>query len=344
MEQYFILSAKGRGTVAERLIELYMSVGNRLDMEGLAGRRLQYSKIFLSDAQNQYDTLLKSALYKEILSQLPHTIVEQIPLNGSKVSVLIKTSDAPQDFLFHSMRLNEEETRGNNAYTQTILLFEKYLEKLGKHRLSLKEHCVRTWIYMADIDVNYEGMVRARNDVFRRYGLTADSHFIASTGIGGYSQVRNALVGIDFLTYPGLTEADKIYLKAPDHLNPAHEYGVAFERGTSIRTSFGHKIFISGTASIDNRGDVLYQGDILRQTGRLLENIGALLKNGRATMKDVAYLLVYLRDPSDYQAVEAFMNAAYPDTPRILLGAKVCRPEWLIEMECVANLRYPAYL
>ena len=61
-------------------------------------------------------------------------------------------------------------------------------------------------------------------------------------------------------------------------------------------------------------------------------------------MKDVAYLLVYLRDPSDYQAVEAFMNAAYPDTPRILLGAKVCRPEWLIEMECVANLRYPAYL
>ena len=122
MEQYFILSAKGRGTVAERLVELYMSVGNRLDMEGLAGRRLQYSKIFLSDAQNQYDTLLKSALYKEILSQLPHTIVEQIPLNGSKVSVLIKTSDAPQDFLFHSMRLNEEETRGNNAYTQTILL------------------------------------------------------------------------------------------------------------------------------------------------------------------------------------------------------------------------------
>ena len=33
-------------------------------------------------------------------------------------------------------------------------------------------------------------------------------------------------------------------------------------------------------------GDVVYEGDIVRQTGRLLENIGALLKDGDATMND----------------------------------------------------------
>ena len=40
------------------------------------------------------------------------TVVEEPPLDGSKVSVLIKTSDAPDDFIFHSLRLTDEETRG----------------------------------------------------------------------------------------------------------------------------------------------------------------------------------------------------------------------------------------
>ena len=54
-------------------------------------------------------------------------------------------------------------------------LFDRYLKLLEQQGLSLKEHCVRTWIYVADIDVNYEGMVNARNDIFRQYGLTADA-------------------------------------------------------------------------------------------------------------------------------------------------------------------------
>ena len=58
--------------------------------------------------------------------------------------------------------------------------------------MTIRDNLVRTWIYVADIDVNYDGVVRARNDVFRRYGLTADTHYIASTGIGGYSQTRQS--------------------------------------------------------------------------------------------------------------------------------------------------------
>ena len=41
----------------------------------------------------------------------------------------------------------------------------------------------------------------------------------------------------------------------------------------------GKKIYyISGTASIDKYGHVLYLGDLEKQTNRLLENIEALLK------------------------------------------------------------------
>ena len=336
MHRYNIFAPKGRGHFIERLGELYLTIGRYLDQERAEGRQLRFARVFLSDAQNQYKDLTESALFADILTHVPTSIIEQPPLDGSKISILLKTSTEEMPFLFHSIRLSEEETRGANSYIQTMLIFNKYLEKMKELGLTLKEHCVRTWIYVADIDVNYEGMVCARNDIFRNQGLTPETHFIASTGIGGFSQTRSESVAIDFLTYPKIKESDKKYLQALDNLNPTHEYGVSFERGTRLQTPQGSTFFISGTASIDKHGKALYVGDIHRQTGRLLENISALLHDGGATMRDVQYFYVYLRDPSDREEVEALLQKAYPDVPHVLLQGKVCRPEWLVEMECVA--------
>ncbi len=338
MDRYTIIKPSSRGAFALRISELHLLLTDWLDKEQAFGRHLQNSKIFLSDAQNQYQQLIESELYQTVLSPCACSIIEQPPLDGSKISILVKTSDKPAPYLFHSMRLSEADTVGTNSYIQTMLLFDKYVKQLAQRGLTLKEHCVRTWIYVADIDVNYQGMVKARNDIFRQHGLTADTHFIASTGIGGFSETRNASVAIDFLTYPGICEADKTYLKALDHLNPTHEYGVSFERATRLSADGDETIFISGTASIDKFGHVVYLGDIQRQTARLLENIGALLRDGGATMNDVQYFIVYLRDASDREVVEQFMQKAFPQIPHLLVQAKVCRPEWLVEMECIAKL------
>lgn len=337
MDKYTILAPKSRGVFAERLAELYLRVGDYIDQEQLEGRRLQYCKIFLSDAQNQYQQLVESELFQELISPAFSSVVEQAPLDNSKITLLLKTTDEADRYQFQSIRLTEEETRGNNSYLQTMMLFEKYLRWMDEQGLRLDTHCVRTWIYVADIDVNYQGVVKARNDVFRRYGLTIDTHFIASTGIGGFSQTRSASVAMDFLTYPNIQESDKTYLKALDHLNPTHEYGVAFERGTRLTLDDKQIFYISGTASIDKHGHVIYMGDIRRQTARLLENIGALLKDGGATMNDIQYFIIYLRDGSDSEVVNEFMQRAFPDIPRVLVHAKVCRPEWLVEMECIAD-------
>jgi len=336
-DKYTILAPKGRGHFTERLGELYLQMGNYLDMELMEGRKIIFAKIFLSDAQNQYADLTRSALFTELLAHTPHSVIEQPPLDGSKISILVQTSTKECDFIFHSIRLKEEETRGANSYIQTMLIFNKYLEDIQKRGLTLSEHCVRTWIYVADIDVNYQGMVNARNDIFRQQGLTPDTHFIASTGIGGFSQTRSASVAIDFLTYPSIHEQDKHYLQALDNLNPTHEYGVSFERGTNLTIGGMDTCLISGTASIDKFGKCLYIGDISRQTARLLENIGALLRDGGMTMSDVRYFLIYLRDPSDRFVVDSFMQQVFPNTPHILLQGKVCRPEWLVEMECIAS-------
>ena len=337
MNNYEIIKPVSRGSFRERLAELYMRVGDFLDVEHLHDRQLRYAKVFLSDAQNQYDELMKSDLYNDQLSHAAPTIVEQAPADGSKITVLLMTGDSDENMSFLPLRLTEKETRGCNSYLQTMSLFEKYLDWAGKNGVDMKTHLVRTWIYVADIDNNYEGVVKARNDIFKQYGLTTDTHYIASTGIGGHTEVRSESVAMDFLTFPDIKEEDKKYLNALDHLDKTHDYGVAFERGTRLKHDGLYTYYISGTASIDNKGDVLYPGDVERQTGRLLENIGALLKDGDAKMNDIRYFIIYLRDSSDFMKVERIMNAAYPTIPHVILHAKVCRPQWLIEMECIAE-------
>ena len=348
MDKYIILSPEAKGSFNDRLNFLYLKLGNYLDTEKLENRTLQYCKVFLSDAQNQIKELEESLLYQEFLKGTNLTIVEQTPLDGSKVSLLIKTTDDTTPILFHSLRLTEEEAKEKDSYEQTRMLFDRYLKTIEGTDMTMERNLVRTWIYVTNIDVNYQGVVEARNDIFDKEGLTADTHYIASTGIGGATPVRHAAVAIDFLTVPNIKEEDKKYLQALEHLNPTHEYGVAFERGTRLTLpthplhpegsqQFKQQFFISGTASIDKNGDVVYEGDIVRQTGRLLENIGALLKDGDATMNAIQYFIIYLRDITDYHTVEILMNQFYPQIPHIIVEAKVCRPGWLIEMECIAE-------
>lgn len=337
--RYVVLRPEVRGTFVERLDDLHRQLNGYLDEVQTDGQRLQYVKVFLSDAQNQKGALAASALWRELLAGCALTVVEQPPLDGSKVTLLVKTSAGTSSFVFQSIRLTDDEASGRSSYLQTMSLFEHYLSSLRSHKdVTMLNNLVRTWIYVADIDVNYSDVVRARNDVFRTMGLTVDTHFVASTGIGGYSATRHATVAMDFLTYPGISPEDVKFLHAPDHLNNTMEYGVAFERGTRLTLPGGlQRFFISGTASIDHRGEVLFRGDVIRQTERLLENILALLADGGASLEDVCYFIVYLRDLSDAPVVNAYLSRRFPEKPFVIVSAKVCRPDWLIEMECIAE-------
>lgn len=331
MNHFSILAPAPGGTFAGALESLFEKLQAHFTAEAAEGRRPVFVRFFVSDAQNQ------SAALQAALDRAPWhpgtavSVVEQPPLGHVHLVALAQTADAAPGCLFHSLRLTEEEAAGRDSYAQSRLLFEKYLDIIRPLGLSLKTHCVRTWIYVRDIDANYAGLVKARNDVFDREGLSHDTHYIASTGIGGALDCRSAVVGIDFLTYPGIREEDKTYLKALSHLSPTHDYGVAFERG--VRLSDGH-IFISGTASIDHRGHVLHEGDTLAQADRLLENISVLLAEGGSTLDKVPYFIVYLRNIADYPVIDAYMQRRFPGIPRVLLEARVCRPAWLIEMEC----------
>jgi enamine deaminase RidA (YjgF/YER057c/UK114 family) len=220
--------------------------------------------------------------------------------------------------------------------------------KLEENGCSLAENCIRTWIYVQNVDVNYAGIVKARNEVFVEQNLTDKTHFIASTGIAGRHSHPEVLVQLDAYAVGGLRKEQIHYLYAPTHLNPTYEYGVSFERGTYVDYGDRRQVFISGTASINNKGEVMYPGDIRKQTLRMWENVEVLLSEAECSFEHVGHLLVYLRDAADYIVVREMFEERFPNIPKIYLLAPVCRSGWLIEMECMAvkpiqDERYPVY-
>ena len=233
---------------------------------------------------------------------------------------------------------------GDSA-NQTEKVLQSYEDSLQKFDATLAGNCIRTWFFVRDVDTQYAGMVAARRQNFIEQGLTEKTHYISSTGIGGGPAETKALIQMGTYALTGFELQQQRYLYAPTHLNPTYEYGVTFERGTLMEYGDRAHVFISGTASINNKGEVMYVGDIVQQTKRMWENVETLLKEGGTTFDDVMQIVVYLRDTADYETVREMFAERYPNIPTLIALAPVCRPAWLIEMECIAvqSRRNPDY-
>lgn len=200
----------------------------------------------------------------------------------------------------------------------------------------LADDCIRTWFFVQNVDVNYAGLVKARNEVFTEQSLTPQTHYIASTGIEGRHADPKVLVQMDTYAVEGLTPGQIHHLYAPTHLNPTYEYGVSFERGTSIDYGDRRHVFISGTASINNKGEIVHCGDVRKQTERMWENVETLLEEAGCGFEEVGQMIIYLRDTADYAVVREMHDQQFPDIPKVIVHGPVCRPHWLVEMECIA--------
>ena len=312
------------------------------DLFDRAGGRMRpmFKRWFLSDAANQ------SSLLPD--SDCAVSVVEQPPLNLTKVALWVwliedarpeRTSDGCYSMV-HGDYLHLIEggscRPGIGPYASTYDIFSSAELRLRDLGGSLLENCVRTWLFVQNVDVNYSGVVEGRNSAFEEFGLTPETRFIASTGIGGRHADKGVAVQMDSYCVRGLQEGQMRQINAPAYLNPTCEYGVAFERATSIDYGDRRHLFISGTASIDNRGRVVWEGDVRRQTERMWTNVEALLREAGCEWGDVGQILVYLRDPADYGVVSRMFADRFPDIPYVILLAPVCRPGWLVEMECMA--------
>lgn len=345
---FAVFNGDAHGSFEHRFEKALSALEAERKLRASCGAELVWIRVFLSDIINQLPQV--SERLDQISSGCAVSIVEQPPLDGCKVSIMgcfltgghaIQTSPITWDiayqgktYIYHTVRFDNTATGGHD---QTVEAFERHKALLATRGLTIKDNTLRTWLFCRDIDRTYTAIVKGRNDFFARNGLTAATHFIASTGIGGYTASPSAVVGVDFLSRKDGDNSDVKYLQALDHLNPTAQYGVAFERGTAFSTESRRVSLISGTASIDKEGHCIHHNDPAAQTERLLDNTAALLADDGSSLRDVRMIIFYLRDAADYEEVSRVARHRLPGyTAMVFVHAKVCRPAWLVEAECIA--------
>jgi enamine deaminase RidA (YjgF/YER057c/UK114 family) len=331
------------GLTFNQQLDAILDCYEHLKATELKGATAVLKRYFLSDVANQADDVLLADT-----SDCAKSIIGQAPLDGSKIGlwVYLMTNVSSQqlpsglyevshgDFR-HLWNASAHNTAQNSEY-QTRLLFNEYVMQLAQEGCTLADNCIRTWLFVNDVDVNYAGVVAARNKVFFTQGLTEATHYIASTGIGGRACDPQVMTQMDNYAIAGVKKEQVHYLYAPTHLNRTSDYGVSFERGTYIDYADRRHVIISGTASINNKGQIEHPKDIVKQAHRMWDNVEALLSEAGCGYDDVGVMIVYLRDIADYDIVSRMYDERFPNHPRIIVHAPVCRAGWLIEMECMA--------
>lgn len=340
-EWHLILHVEPRGELFEgQMNRIYEAESRIPDMPYFEGAHCVMKRYFLSDSTNQQPLMREDA-------GVSVSYIQQQPLDGSKIAVWLYLQRgmelstehgvvvARHNGYSHLWKMGMICSEGDSAH-QTTAVLKEYEEDLKHFDATLADNCIRTWFFVRDVDTQYAGLVRARRENFVEQGLTEKTHYISSTGIGGNPANTKALVQLGTYAITGFQPQQQRYLYAPTHLNPTYEYGVTFERGTVMEYGDRAHVFISGTASINNKGEVVHVGNIIDQTKRMWENVGKLLEEGDSSFDDVMQIIVYLRDTADYEMVRQMFAEKFPEIPTVFTLAPVCRPAWLIEMECIA--------
>ena len=175
---------------AEQLNAIFNAY-NALLHEELKGARCVFKRYFLSDAANQADDIIINDV-----TDCAKSIIQQAPLDGTKVALWVYLMTNVQTGIgksglyevrhgsFRHLWNGSAHNMAANSEYQTRLLFNEYSMQLIEEGCTMKDNCIRTWLLVNDVDLNYGGVVRARNQFFFTQGLTVNTHFIASTGIG----------------------------------------------------------------------------------------------------------------------------------------------------------------
>ncbi len=101
----------------------------------------------------------------------------------------------------------------------------------------------------------------------------------------------------------------------------------------------GGLIYVSGTLATDAAGQIV-PGGVKAQTAQLLDNIAATLEAGGSSIANAASVMVYLRNASDFAAMNEVYAARWPKDPpartTVVVTAPLALADALVEMSMVA--------
>lgn len=97
-------------------------------------------------------------------------------------------------------------------------------------------------------------------------------------------------------------------------------------------------IFVSGQIPLDPRTQQMVEGDVARQTERVLENLKGILEGAGSSLDRVVKTTVYLKDLADFAAMNEIYARYFSASPPARATVEVARlpKEARVEIELIA--------
>lgn len=106
----------------------------------------------------------------------------------------------------------------------------------------------------------------------------------------------------------------------------------------SMGVKAGNTVYVSGVLPIAADGSTFAAGDVRAQTRFVIETIQKILHEGGASLRDVAFNTVIIKDMADYAAVNEVYREFFGENPpaRYCIAAKLVRDDLLVEIASTA--------
>lgn len=106
----------------------------------------------------------------------------------------------------------------------------------------------------------------------------------------------------------------------------------------SSATRAGDTIYVSGILPVGRDGATVGIGDVTAQSHYVIGQVEAILGAAGATLADVTFNHIFLKDMADYAAFNAVYREYFGARPpaRYCIRADLVKPEFLVEITAVA--------
>jgi len=191
---------------------------------------------------------------------------------------------------------------------------------------------LRTWFYNDDILAWYREFNGVRTKFFQEKKVF-DGLVPASTGVAGRNALDAALLS-GLIAVKSDDEGVRAFEVPSPLQSPALQYGSSFSRAVELELPDLRRLYISGTASIDEQGRTIFIGDTAAQVRQTMEVVQAILHSREMDWGDVTRSLVYFKRGADAPLFEKYRQEnGVPPFPAITVENDICRDDLLFEIE-----------
>jgi enamine deaminase RidA (YjgF/YER057c/UK114 family) len=191
---------------------------------------------------------------------------------------------------------------------------------------------LRTWFYNDDILAWYREFNGVRTQFFQDQKVF-EGLLPASTGVAGRNALDAALLS-GLIAVRSEEESVKAFEVPSPLQSPASQYGSSFSRAVELELPDLRRLYVSGTASIDEHGKTIFIDDCAGQVRQTMEVVQAILHSREMDWGDVTRALAYFKRAADAPLFEKYRQEhGVPAFPAIVVENDICREELLFEIE-----------